>query len=199
MKKTNENKKQSRFENKETIVKGFIVDASDPSNVVTTPFEETVSYVRAANRAIEMIRERMGITEDKIFVTVTEIINEKAEPIRYSNSKLVDFAVNIFDSEEEANAVLIDGCIVKKVSIYNVSGVVWSIDGAGDYYTNAVNFDTPVNITKADARAFVKMQYESLTGENVLALHDIHKTEIERFAVINKDDLEKCIIIKESK
>ena len=196
MKNTNENsKRKNRFEGRTTVVKGQYVDMENNS---VNDFEVTVDYVRAEAKAAEMAFEALNLADSCIINTRTlQVINEAPKPIRYNNGKLVDFAVCILDNENEAIEACADGQIVKQVSIYTVESVIWSVtfgESENEYHTVKVAYNTSANITKADARAFVRMKYEQENGDSVLAMHDTKKSEHIMYAVMFENDLEKCII-----
>ena len=194
MKNTNETKnaRKNRFEGRETTIKGEYIN---DETMEKQAFEIVVPYVRSKDKALEKVYEVLQLSDDRIInARKLEIINEAPKPIRYSNGKLIDFAVFMFDYEDDANEACDDGKVVKQVAIYQVTSMVWAIDGAGEYYTTPVMYETPANITKANAREFVRMKFEDETGDTFIALHDTKKHEVTRYAVLFSDDLEKCVI-----
>ena len=194
MKNANETKntRKNRFEGRETTIKGEYIN---DETMEKQAFEIVVPYVRSKDKALEKVYEVLQLSDDCIInARKLEIINEAPKPVRYSNGKLIDFALFTFDDENEANEACDDGKVVKQVSIYQVTAFVWAIDDHGDYYTTLAKYETPVNITKANAREFVRMKFESETGDTFIALHDTKKHEVTRYAVLFGDDLEKCII-----
>lgn len=196
MKNTNENsKRKNRFEGRETTIKGEYIN---DETMEKKSFEIVVPYVRSKDKALEKVYEVLQLSDDYIInARKLEIINEAPKPIRYNNGKLVDFATAVFDDEKEAIEACADDQIVKQVSIYTVESVIWAVTFGEDenyYHTEKVAYNTPANITKADARAFVRMKYEQENGDTVLAMHDTKKHEHTMFAILFENDLEMCVI-----
>ena len=192
--KNTESKKSTRFENKQTVLKGEYINLD---TVERTQFEITVPYVRSEKLALDAAYKALEL--DKNFIIDSrkfEIVNEKSIPVRYSNTKLYDNRRDIFATEEEAKAACLNGETVKSVSLYTVASNVWTLDNTSEYHTHKVSYETPVNITKSDARAFVKMRFEEESDEQVLALHDTKKEENTFFVVIEEEALKRCIIEK---
>ena len=204
-----------RFENKSTVVKGFVIDKR---NGQSYPFETVTAYVRATEKATKMIDiVALGFAAedaDNYIVVASECINEKSEPMRYSNSKIIDFATAIFDSKEKAEKefALADfgsDYSIREVKFYRfecgafVRGIVAEATNT-DYaiYSYEAHFivdETPLNLTKVDAREFMRDSAESYTGKKCLYVADVQKHEITRYAIISYDALAKCAIEKSDK
>lgn len=192
--KNNESKRANRFENRVTVLKGEVLNSE---TLVKNPFEIEVPYVRSVPTAMKSAEKALNLSEDEIIVKKSfEVINVTPKSVRYSNSKLADNAEAVYNSEEEALDACADGYAVKAVTVYTVHSVVWSI-GGDMYNTDKVSYETTSNITKADARAFVRMRFEKETGDTVLALHNTHKTDSTKFAVISNERLSACVIESE--
>ena len=192
--KNTESKKSTRFENKQTVLKGEYINLDTAEK---NAFEISVPYVRSEKLAIEAAYAALGLSENFIIDSRKfEIVNEKAIPVRYSNTKLFDNRRDIFATEEEAKSACLNGETVKSVSLYNVVSNVWTLDNIGEYHTHKVYYETPVNITKSDARAFVKMRFEEESDEQVIAIHGTNKKENTYFVVIEEEALKRCIIEK---
>lgn len=186
--------KNTRFEGKITTLKGEYVNLDTAEH---TPFEITVPYVRSEKLALDAAYTALNLDATYIIDSRKfEIVNEKSIPVRYSNTKLYDNRRDIFATEDEAKAACLDGETVKSVSLYTVVSNAWTLDNIGTYHTHKVSYETPVNITKSDARAFVKMRFEEESDEMVLALHDTKKEETSFFVVIEEEALKRCIIEK---
>ena len=184
-----------RFENRQTQVKGFIINATDPQNVVTTPFDEIVSYVRSNDKAIALVSEKMQLDENPlIFVTVAEIINEKPKPIKYSDAKIYDLARYTFNSEEEAENEKNENEIIRAINWYEYEAAYWAVEPDGNYETDFVRDDSPLNMTKGDMRSFLAMSAADLTGFNIIGIHNCKKEATKRYCLITTEDLEKCVI-----
>lgn len=181
-----------KFENRETVVKGFIINTVEQT---FTPFEETTSYVRSTDKAIEKIRELMHIENSpEIVVTVNEVINEKAKPIKYNDGKIYDLCYNYMNDKEAAEAAAeVDGNICKKISWYEYSCQYWAIDSDGNYHTDYFADNSPLNMTKCDMRAFLKIACEDYIGMQVLALHNCEKVETNLYCLITRENLDKCV------
>lgn len=185
-------KNNDRFANRETVVKGFIINTA---NQEFTPFEEIVSYVRSAQKAVELVREKMQLDNNpQIIVAVNEIINEAPKPIKYNESKIFGLCYNRFDNEDEARkAAEIDKTEYRAITWYEISCHVWAINENGDYFTEFYADETPVNMTKVDQRDFMRMSYEHYSGNKVIGIHATEKKPVSIHCVITAENLEKCI------
>ena len=185
----------SKFENRNTIVKGFFVDKM---NGETNPFEMSVHYVRSNESAIKAIAETLSNEDKERFViAVSEIINEKPKPIRYNDSKILDYGRDNFRNEEDAENAKHDNETVRKVKAYSYECAFWAHDAQNDeYVTDYVHDESPLSMTKIDMRAFLANSARELIGFNydVLGVHNCKKTEITYYVVINYEDLKRCII-----
>ena len=180
----------SKFEGKETTVKGFFVDKV---NGQSTPFEMVVSYARSLDKATKNVIANLSDEEKaQYIVAVTSFENEKAIPKRYNQSKVYELAEFVTDNENETH----DGLKRITVTLYMVSGMVWSIDNEDNYHMHKYNDETPLNMTKTEQRAFIRMEYERMTGETVLAMHDVNKNEFKVYCFITPDALAKCELEK---
>lgn len=179
-----------RFDNRETVVKGFI------ANVLTQefkPFETKVSYVRSDAKAVRLVREQMNITEPEILVCVREIINEAPKPVKYNNIKIYELAYDRFNDEETAkNAANKDDSEMRVITVYEISGQIWALSG-NEYKTELYMDEAFVNLTKSNAREFLKMSYEKFIGNKVLGIHNCTKHEKQVYCVITRENLQKCI------
>lgn len=178
-----------------TQVKGFIIDLS---NGQSYPFECETEYTRSAEKAQKLVNvEELGFVDGNYAIAITELVNEKAEAKRYSNSKIIDMAINVFNDEEDAKeAAEIKNAIVRKVSMYQYDAQIWARKDNGEYFTESFTDESPINMTKLDARAFLTMMAESYFDCKVIGIHEAEKTELQKFAVIFADELAKCIITK---
>lgn len=184
------NKNNKRFANRETIVKGFIINTNSQE---FTPFEEVISYTRSAQKAVELVREKMQLDNNpSIVVTVNEIINEAPKPIKYNESKIYDFSIAQYNEKEDAEKQLSDGYEVKEIRWFEYEAAYWATNGE-EYITDFVHDESPVGFTKVDMRAFLVMSAEQLTDFKVIGIHGETKRETKRYCVIKSNDLEKCI------
>lgn len=180
----------NKFEGKETTVKGFFVDKV---NGQSTPFEMVVSYARSLDKATKNVIATLSDEEKaQYIVAVTSFENEKTTPKRYNQSKVYELAEFVTDNENEEH----DG--LKRITItrYMISGMVWSLDGTGHYHTNEYKDETPLNMTKTEQRAFIRMEYERMTGETVLAMDNVNKEEFKVYCFITPENLAKCELEK---
>ena len=186
------NKNNKRLANRTTIVKGFVINTETQE---FTPFEETISYARSAQKAAKLVREKMQLDDSpSIVVTVNEIVNESLKPIKYNESKIYNECYNCFDNEIEAQeAADTDNNICKAITRYKIGGYVWAINEKGIYITEYFEDETPMNMTKVDQRGFMRMMYEGLTGNKVIGLHAVEKRPVPLYCVITAENLEKCI------
>lgn len=187
-------KNNKRFANRETVVKGFIINTNSQE---FTPFEETISYARSTQKAVELVREKMQLDNNpSIVITVNEIVNEAPKPIKYNDSKVYDLAYCTFDTEAEAQEKAeVDNNIMRVVTWYQISGQIWAIDNDGKYITEWYTDESPMNLTKCDQRDFIKMSYEMYQGNTVkvIGIHATEKKPINLYCVITAEELEKCI------
>ena len=185
--------KNNRFANRQTVVKGFIINTETQE---FTPFEETVSYVRSTQKAVELVREKMDIpdTETQIIITVNELVNEAPKPVKYNESKIYDMSIDHFDDEEMATERANElGATVKRVMWHEYECQYWAITDNGEYVTEHYYDESPVNFTKGEMRSFLAMSAQDYSGYKVLAVHGCKKTEKPLYCVIDASELEKCI------
>lgn len=190
----------TKFENKTTAIKGIAIDprnVNDDGMVKPEEFACEISYTRVINeKTIEAVKNAMGF-DACVMVSITSLDNEKAQPKRYSNGKIADYARAIFDDEESANNELKDGEIVRKFNMYGIEAQFWAVDETQttpNYITDYVYDETPMNMTKLDMRSFLKVSAYNLTGYKVLGIHNEQKTELVKYAIITPEELEKCVI-----
>ncbi len=193
---SSENKENTIMTNNErtTIIKGFTVEISGET-VVNHPFEIVTTYTRSNATARKLASKALNI--DANFIIVTELVNEPKKAIEYDAFAI---AANCFeqfdesdkDSAESAMSAYTDTTLVK-YSYYEYGAQVWSVDNTGDYHTNYHMDWSPLKMTKINARGFVKMSYEALTGETVLGIHDDARCFVTKYAIIPNDKLEECI------
>ncbi len=183
-------KNNKRFADRETVVKGFIINTNSQE---FTPFEETISYARSAQKAVELVREKMQLDNDpSIVITVNEIINEAPKPIKYNESKIYDFSVAHYDEKEDAEKQCGENYEVKEIRWFEYEAAYWATNGE-EYFTDFVHDESPIGFTKVDMRAFLVMSAEQLTGLKVIGIHNETKHEVKRYCIIKSSDLEKCI------
>lgn len=204
-----------RFENKSTVVKGFVIDKR---NGQATPFEAVTAYVRATEKAAKMIDlVSLGFDASEIdnyIVVASECINEKSEPVRYSNSKLIDFATAILETKEMAEEQFNLGAFgsdysIREVKFYEfecgaflretVEEATSKDYAVYSYDARTIVDQTPLNLTKVDAREFMRDSAERYTGKKCLYVADMQKHELTRFAILSDDALAKCVIEKSEK
>ena len=183
-------KNSKRFADRETTVKGFIINTNSQE---FTPFEEVISYARSAQKAVELVREKMQLDNDpSIVITVNEIVNEAPKPIKYNESKIYDFSVGRYYEKEDAEKQCPDGYEVKEIRWFEYEAAYWATNGE-EYITDFVHDESPIGFTKVDMRAFLVMSAEQLTGFKVIGIHGETKHETKRYCVIESAYLEKCI------
>lgn len=182
-----------RFNNRESVVKGFIINTKTQE---FKPFETKVSYVRSTEKAVKLVREQMNITEPEIIVSVNKVINEAPKPIKYNNIKIYELAYNRFNDEETAkNTANKDNTEMRVITVYEISGQIWALSG-NEYKTESYADEAFINLTKVNAREFIKMSYEKFIGNKVLGIHGCTKHEKQVYCVITRDNLQKCITKK---
>lgn len=180
-----------KFANRTTTVKGFLIDTEKQT---FTPFEEVVSYVRGNDKAVKLVSEKLGVSDNTV-ITVTEIINEKAKPVVYNTGKIFDLAQEVFVSKEEAEEYAkANGLVVKEVTRYTISAHLWTRNE--DVYATCVGaYEANANYTKANARQFVKMRYEEThEGVTVIGVIDEKKEPYIAYATIDSEELAACIV-----
>ena len=185
--------RNNRFANHETVVKGFIINLAEQTQ---TPFEVKTQYTRSNEKAVAFAREALEIEDNpQIIVAVTEIENEKVKPIKYNKGKIYENAIAVYGEENDAQiAADENGGVVRKIAWYEIGGWVWYITNYGEYGTTFFQDETPVNMTKCDARAFVALSYEMANDDcKVIGVHDVRKRATDLFCVIDETELAKCI------
>ena len=183
-------KNNKRFANRETVVKGFIINTNSQE---FTPFEEVISYARSAQKAVELVREKMQLDNDpSIVITVNEIINEAPKPIKYNEGKIYDFSIAQYQDKEDADKQCPDGYEVKEIRWFEYEATYWATNGE-EYVTDFVHDESPVGFTTVDMRACLVMSAEQLSGYKVIGIHGETKHETKRYCVIESIYLEKCI------
>lgn len=185
--------KNNRFANRETVVKGFIINTETQE---FTPFEETVSYVRSTQKAVELVREKMDISDDnsQIIVTVNELVNEAPKPVKYNESKIYDLSIDHYDDESDAQTRADElGATVKRVMWHEYECQYWAIDDNGEYVTEHYYDDSPISFTKGEMRSFLAMSAGDFSGYKILAVHGCKKSDKPLYCVIDASELENCI------
>lgn len=188
-----------KFENNKTVVKGFIINKS---NGQATAFEATTAYVRSTEKAAKMIDvSAYGFKPEDVIVVVSECINEKATPKQYNTSKIYDLCESEFDNEETAKqyAANANDLICKAIPWYQISGQVWAVNDKGEYITDTVADETPINATKCDVRHILANSFETAYENEFTAIgvHGEEKTQITKYCVITAENLEKCVKVSE--
>lgn len=190
----------TKFENKMTAIKGIAIDPRNVNNdgmVKPEEFTCEIPYTRVINEnTIAAVKKAMGF-DDCVMVSITSLDNEKAQPKRYSNGKIAEYARAIFDDEESAKNELKDDEMIRKFNMYAIDGYFWAVDETQKvphYITDYVYDETPTNMTKLDMRSFLKISAYNLTGYKVLGIHNEDKNELVKYAIITPENLEKCVI-----
>lgn len=171
-----------------------------------TEYELYVPYIRttaknATEKAIKAVREALELDANAM-IGIIELENEKTEQKRYNNGKVYDYCIADFaeESEAKAEAEKDENLTVKKIAWYQYECAYWAYweydEENDEYETDFVHDESPLNMTKTEMRSFLKMSAENLTGKKIIGIHNENKNEIARYCVIEKDELEKCIIKK---
>lgn len=176
-------------ENRKTTVKGVL---ANPQTQKFQEFEETISYTRSTVKAAKAIREMMGL-ESHVMVSIFELIQEDVKKPVYNSQLITEFMICDAPSRDEVEAIVRENQTIIKYGMYYYSAQLW-LDFGGDYRTEPILDNSPLKLSKVDARAFVKLCGENLyTGAKVIGIHNCDRELVERYAIINNDDLEKCI------
>lgn len=184
-----------RFENKETTIKGFIINLEDRS---TEDFEITTQYTRSNAKATEYAFEALAIDPETHTVVITSIANEKATPVRYNNGKVFELAIDTFEFEENANDFannLEDDAIVKRIDWFEYEAQFWGVN-VNEYITDVIRDDSPLSMTKVDMREFLAYSARDLYGYDIIGIHNATKTATYRWCVITRENLAKCVVEK---
>lgn len=191
-----ENKENTIMTNNErtTIVKGFAVEISGET-VVNHPFEIVTGYTRSNATARKLASKALNV--DANFIIVTELVNEPKKAVEYDAVAITAYCFEQFDESDKelaegAMSAYTDATLVK-YSYYEYGAQVWSVDGMGDYHTNYHMDWSPLKMTKINARGFIKMSYEDLTGETVLGIHNDARWFVTKYAIVPTDKLEECV------
>lgn len=185
--------RNNRFANRETVVKGFIINLEEQTQ---TPFEVKTQYTRSNDKAVAYAREALEIEDNtQIIVAVTEIENEAPKPVKYNEGKLYELAIAHVETEAEAEAIAEENnARIRKIEWYEIGGQVWYMNENNEYGTEYFVDNTPLNLTKCDARAFVALGFEMIRDDcKVIGVHNVEKRALDLFCVIAETELAKCI------
>lgn len=179
-----------RNENRQSTVKGII---ANPITQTFEQFEIKTPYTRSTVKAVEFAREQLEINDPQIMVSVTEVIPDELKKVIYDAQLVFDNMTTDYFEEELAN----DSCDENETVIPYVMHIyeaqVWMYDEKNkDYTTEPFVDQSPLKMTKVDARAFIKMMAESHYDKTVIGIHDAERTEIKRFAIVPNDKLHLC-------
>lgn len=181
----------SKFANRTTIVKGFIIN---PAEQKFDAFECETAYVRATEKAAKMVAEKMGIEAPNI-ISVTELVNERVE---YDPAKIFTRAKAFYHTNEDPDNYacdLAEGCKAVPIKVKSYAVQAWVYDEAeGSYRTVTLTCNTAGHISRNDVRASMVMRYESeYKGVKVIATHDMTMSEQKTIAIITSEELVKCV------
>lgn len=182
----------NRFANRETTVKGVVINLDTQTH---DNFEVKTQYTRSNEKAVAYARKAMQIDDNPmIIVAVTELVNEAPKPVKYDNDKIYEMSYAHFDGKDDAQkAAETDGTEMRVITWYEISAQIWAIDDGGNYITEWYADETSENMTKRDAREFVRMSYEDMNGFKVIGIHDCKKDEKPMYCVITTANLAKCV------
>lgn len=180
-------------EERKTLVKGMIADAQLKT---FEAFEVETAYTRSLEKAVKFASAILNPdNEPHIMVSVSEIVNEKAQRKLWNNTALYLEARKMCMSEEEANDIREDDEIVVKGFLYTFYTNVWAYNiDTHEYITEFYSWSSGYNSTAKDARAVLAMRYEKMhPNTRVIGMHTFEtskgytKAQDNVWYVINKE------------
>lgn len=175
-------------ENRKTTAKGFI---ANPYTKTFDEFCEKIPYTRSLQKAIELVREEMALDND-VMISVTELEQEEIKRTVYNPQLVFENMVADYEYEETANESANEEQTVIPYTMYVYDAQYWAFDGI-NYHTDYVIDNSPLKMTKVDARAFLKISAENLSGSTIIGIHNDNREVETRYAIVNNSDLEKCV------
>lgn len=179
-------------ENRTTEVKFMFWSAED--NQDGKPYEKTekIPYTRSAEIARKVLCEKYP---DAMVQVIEPLIQEEIKRTVYHPQLVFENMICDFETEDAANNSLVDDSqTVVPYTMYIYSGQFWAVNSNGDYITDYVMDNSPCKFTKINARAFLKISAENLEPDyTVLAIHGDERKAETRYAVVNNEDLQKCV------
>lgn len=179
----------SKFDGRTTTVKGFIID---PSTRAFDEFECEIAYTRAAEKAAKSVAEKLDVKAPKI-VSVSEIVNARVE---YDNAQVYNRALAVYSAESEDAKTAIESLEPNhkaiNINVTRYTCNAWMLDKNNEYVIDRLTVLTGGHIKRGDARAVMAMRAEK-QGYKVIATHAFMAETFKAVAIINVDDLEKCV------
>lgn len=179
-----------RNENRETTVRFMFWSAEDNDNGKPYEKEERIPYTRSAEIARKTLSEKyIGA----MIQVINPLIQDEIVRTVYNPKLVFEYMVADYEYEETANESATEEQTVVPYTMYVYDAQYWAVDDEGNYHTDYVMDNSPLKMTKVDARAFLKMVAEDLSDCTVIGIHN-DKREIEtRYAIVNNSDLGKCV------
>ena len=178
-----------RNENRQSTVKGYIVTLEPLSK---EEFEIRTPYTRSFPIATKFANEILGANENTI-VTVTDVIPDELKKVVYDAQLVFDNMSADYENAETAEDVCDENETVIAYTMHEYEGQVWLYDETTKDYTTEFFMDnSPLKMTKVDARAFLRMMAESFFGKTVIGIHDEKRIENKRYAIVSNDKLHLC-------
>ena len=163
-------RKNNTAERKSTV-KGIWANATTQE---FNQFEIETEYTRSIEKAVKLASAIINPdNRPEIMVSVSEIVNEKAQRKVWNNTALYLEAREMCMTEAEAlemndaNELVIKGCL------YNFETQIWAYNPiTEEYVTKPFSWTTGANVTAKDARAMLAMRFEEMhKGFKVLGLN----------------------------
>ena len=181
----------SKNNERKSVVKGFKVSINN-GELENKPFEIETEYTRTPEKARKFVA---AILETDVnFIIVTEIINEKREAVKYNVEALLmdGFTPSYVELEKRDEFTII------KTNVFIYTADVFGYDADdnpfGDHYETT---ETAQSFTKVDARASVRMEYESIHDKTrVILVNNCAKHEFDVWLAIPDDVINEYIIKK---
>lgn len=180
-------------EERKTLVKGMVADAQLKT---FEAFEVETAYTRSLEKAVKFASAILNPdNEPHIMVSVSEIVNEKAQRKVWNNAALYLESREMCMTEEEANELREDGEIVVKGFLYSFNTNIWAYNTVTqEYVTEFYSWSGGNNSTAKDARAMLAMRYEEMhPNTRVIGMHMFEtskgytKAQDDVWYVINKE------------
>ena len=186
--------KSAKNANRTTKVTATIVTL-EPLSKETKELE--ISYTRSYPKAIEAVKEALKL-DDSALVAIEELINTPLKKKIYHAQSIRKYMRTDFETQEEAEENAIAHEYVIPYTMYNYEAQVWFyVESDNAYYTSPFVDDSPLKMTKVDARSFIKMCAEAYFEAQIIGIHDDKRYAVTRYALVNEKDLEFCEV-KES-
>lgn len=164
-------------------------------------FEIVTDYTRSIDKAVKLASEIINPDNDPaIMISVSEIVNEKAQRKVYDNAAMYLEAEQMCIDEEEAKEQCKENETIVKGFFYSYNTHVFYFDmNENEYKVAPFSWDSGANITARDCRAMLAMRFEETNkGCKVVAMHEwsnnkgFTKAQDTVWYILTPEQLETC-------